>query len=156
MSDILVLVLRLAMAIALYAFLGWALLLLWKDLQERGIALVTRRALPLELLVHQPNSSTTRRAFYQRELLIGRDPTCDISLQDETVSARHARISYHHGQWWLEDLGSTNGTQLNRLRLDTPTVLTSGDEIECGRVALVVSIGIPTDTSPTVRLSNSS
>ncbi len=156
MSAILVLILRLALAISLYAFLGWALLLLWKDLQQRGIALITRRAPPLEITIHHPNGGTTRRTFYQRELLIGRDPACDLPLPDETVSARHARISYHHGQWWLDDLGSTNGTRLNRLPLETSTVLTSGDEIECGRIALIVSIGVPTDLSPTVRLSHSS
>lgn len=72
------------------------------------------------------------RYFSQAEISIGRDPGCDIPIFDETISARHAQLTYHHNQWWLEDLTSTNGTRLNAARITTPTVITSGDEIQCG------------------------
>jgi pSer/pThr/pTyr-binding forkhead associated (FHA) protein len=77
---------------------------------------------------------------------------CDIPLPDETVSARHARLTYHHGQWWLEDLGSTNGTHLNDELLSVPTVLTSGDEIRCGNSRLVVDLAIEMLSPPTQRI----
>ena len=50
--------------------------------------------------------------------MIGRDTHCDLSVMDEALSAHHARITFHHGQWWLEDLNSTNGTFLNREKLN--------------------------------------
>ena len=73
--------------------------------------------------------------------LLGRDPVCDFQIKNETVSARHARLSYHHKQWWIEDLNSTNGTFLNEEPLYTATVIVSGDEIRCGQVDILVSIG---------------
>jgi pSer/pThr/pTyr-binding forkhead associated (FHA) protein len=61
-------------------------------------------------------------------------------------------MNYHHGQWWAEDLGSTNGTLLNQAPLATPTVITTGDQIECGNTAIIISIGAAAETSPTMRL----
>ena len=152
MSGILVLALRLILAACLYAFLGWALFTLWRDLQTQGLSLALRKAPALSLTLHRPGGETTRRAFQQSDISIGRDPTCDIPLNDDAVSARHIHLSHHHGQWWAEDLGSTNGTRLNQAPLATPTVLTTGDQIECGHTALIVSIGAAADASPTTRL----
>ncbi len=152
MSGALVLALRLALAACLYAFLGWALYSLWRDLQTQGVRLAGRKAPPLELTILSESREIARRAFQQNEILIGRDPACDVSLSDDAVSARHVHLSHHHGQWWANDLGSTNGTRLNQSPLVTPTVLTSGDQIECGRTAIIVSIGAAPDPSPTIRL----
>ena len=152
MSGIIVLILRLALAVCLYAFLGWALFHLWKDLHTQGVYLSLRKAPALSLTTQSANGETNYRAFQQTDIAIGRDPTCDLPLNDDAVSARHVRLSHHHGQWWAEDLGSTNGTRLNQSPLDTPTVITSGDQIECGHTALIVSIGAATDPSPTTRL----
>lgn len=152
MSGVIVLALRLILAICLYAFLGWALFSLWRDLQTQGVHLAVRKAPPLNLTLQSPGAETSQRAFHQSDISIGRDPACDVSLTDDAVSARHLHLSFHHGQWWAEDLGSTNGTRLNQSPLSTPTVLTTGDQIECGYTAIIVSIGVATDTSPTIRL----
>lgn len=152
MSGVIVLALRLILAVCLYAFLGWALFTLWRDLQTQGLGLALRKAPPFSLTLQRAGGETTRRAFHQTDISIGRDPACDISLNDDAVSARHAQLSFHHGQWWVEDLGSTNGTRLNQSALATPTVLTTGDQIECGHTALIVSIGASVDPSPTIRL----
>jgi pSer/pThr/pTyr-binding forkhead associated (FHA) protein len=72
---------------------------------------------------------------------IGRDPSCEFLVADETVSARHALLSYHHAQWWLEDLGSRNGTRLNQVAVQAPTALARGDQIRCGDALLVVHLG---------------
>ncbi len=152
MSGTLVLILRLGIALALYAFLGWALFTIWRDVRDRGFILSERKVPILTLAVHYDNHDVTQRAFTQTDITLGRDPACDLSINDDAVSARHARLRYHHGQWWAEDLGSTNGTRLNQSRLSAPTVLISGDQVECGHTALIVSIGGRNETSPTVRL----
>ena len=152
MSGVIVLALRLALAACLYAFLGWALFSLWRDLQTRSASLAGRKAPSLSLTLQRKGRETIRRAFQQTEIMVGRDPACDVLLDDEAISARHVHLSYHHGQWWVEDLGSTNGTRLNQSPLDTPTVITTGDQIECGHTALIVSIGAAIEPSPTMRL----
>lgn len=152
MSGVLVLTLRLVLAVCLYAFLGWALLTLWQDLRAQGLGLSIQKAPLLELAIQRAGGGLTRRSIRQAEALVGRDPACEIALDDDAVSARHIRLSYHHGQWWAEDLGSTNGTRLNQLPLSTPTVLTAGDQIECGNTAIIISLGASAGISTTVRL----
>jgi len=140
MSGPVLLFLRLALGVSLYAFLGWALWTLWRDLRTQGQNLSTRKVPPIHLLVQTASGPSTLRSFAVPEITLGRDPACELTLPDETISVRHARLRYHHGQWWLEDLGSTNGTRLNRSRVVTPTVVTSGDRIECGESILSVSL----------------
>jgi pSer/pThr/pTyr-binding forkhead associated (FHA) protein len=60
-------------------------------------------------------------------------------------------LTYHHGQWWLEDLSSTNGTFLNHLPISMSTVITSGDEIVCGNVHLTISLSENVITESTQR-----
>jgi len=67
---------------------------------------------------------------------IGRDAGNDISLPDEAASARHATLELRDDEWWIEDLGSTNGTLVNGLRIDKRERVRFGDEIAIGRVAL--------------------
>lgn len=152
MSGILVLALRLALSAALYAFLLWALFVLWRGLNQQGAGLSARKAPALELAAQSEKGVTTRRVFRQAEITLGRDPACDLTLEDNAVSARHILLSYHHSQWWIEDLHSTNGSRLNQAPLSIPAVLATGDQIECGHTAIIVSIGAAIDPSPTARL----
>jgi len=141
MSGVIVLALRILLAGALYAFLGWAFWTIWQDLKRTGLKSATQKVRLLQLEVQINNSLVTHRSFSKPEVTLGRDPACDIPVNDEAVSARHARLSYHHGQWWIEDLASTNGTILNQEKLTTATVLTNGDEIKCGNARLAVNLG---------------
>ncbi|HEY6074339.1 MAG TPA: FHA domain-containing protein [Anaerolineales bacterium] len=152
MSGLIALALRLLLALALYAFLGWALWTLWRDIQREADRIVTRRAPGISLAVQKSGQLTAVKYFIQPEINLGRDPVCDIPIIDETVSARHARLVYHHSQWWLEDLNSTNGTRLNQVLVTTPTVLTSADEIDLGQIRITVSITTETPISSTKRL----
>lgn len=140
MSALIFLVLRFLLAAVLYLFLGWAFFVLWKGIRQQGRFLASRKVPLLTLGVQPPDSPMDRRCFSRAEIMIGRDSACDCVVDDETVSSRHARLSYHHNQWWLEDLNSTNGTVLNGVRLDTPTVVISGDEFVCGKTAFTISI----------------
>ena len=98
------------------------------------------------------NQPPILKHFAQPEITLGRDPGCDIPLMDDTVSTRHAQLTYHHGQWWLEDLASMNGTMLNETTVNMPTVITSGDEIICGSTSMVVTLAANILIEPTQRL----
>lgn len=69
-----------------------------------------------------------------RNMVIGRGATADLSLADPGVSRRHASLQRHEGGWVVEDLGSANGTLVNTRRVSGPTRLTSGDVIGVGAV----------------------
>ncbi len=74
-------------------------------------------------------------------IILGREPGCDFSLDDQTVSSQHARLAYRKQQWWLEDLASTNGTFLNGGAVTTPVVITHGDELRLGHIGVRIEIG---------------
>ncbi len=63
---------------------------------------------------------------------IGRSSKCDVVLDDQNVSREHADLRPRGGSWVLTDLGSTNGSSVNGRRIDAPTVIKRGDEIELG------------------------
>jgi pSer/pThr/pTyr-binding forkhead associated (FHA) protein len=67
---------------------------------------------------------------------IGRAPDSTIVLSDDYVSTRHARLVRRGSDWVLEDLGSTNGTYLDRQRLSAPTPVTVGVPIRIGKTVL--------------------
>ena len=137
--EIVLLVVRLLMAAALYAFLGWGLWLIWKSLQGQAQRM-DAPSLPALSLLRSDGLQEGSFHFTRAEVIIGRERGCDCRLADKTISARHARLSYHHGQWWAEDLGSKNGTFLNQERIAQAVVLTAGDELRCGQVVLQVAI----------------
>lgn len=67
---------------------------------------------------------------------IGRDAGNDIPLPDEAASARHAVLELRDGEWWIEDLGSTNGTLVNGVRIAKPERVRAGDQLGIGRVTM--------------------
>ena len=146
-----VLVLRIALAIALYAFLAWALITLWRDMRQQGTKLAEQKKPSLTITVLSEHSRQKQGRFSQSEIIIGRHAHCDLSIMDEALSAQHARISHHHGQWWLEDLNSTNGTLLNDSKLTTSAVVITGDQFKCGNTLFVLHIDIESEKSPTVK-----
>lgn len=140
MSGPIVLVLRILLALVLYGFLGLAIWTIWLDLKRTGIQVEQNKIQNLRLEIRIKKQTPFFRSFSQSEIFLGRDKTCDLLLKDESVSNRHAKISFHHGNWWVEDLKSTNGTKLNSDKLTTATVITNGDDIKCGNAHLVVNL----------------
>ena len=138
MSGLVLLALRFLAAVALYAFLGAALVLLWRTIQQEAQAVASRQVTPLDLLISSPDDDDKCLHFSEGNVVIGRDPECECILHHNTVSARHARLAFHHSQWWVDDLFSTNGTKLNDDPLQMPTVVVSGDKISCGQINLTV------------------
>ena len=80
--------------------------------------------------------------FYleQSEVTIGRDPACDIFLNDVTVSRQHARLSVSGSSVRVEDAGSLNGTYVNDLVVDSAE-LRSGDSLQIGRFRMIFLSG---------------
>jgi len=68
--------------------------------------------------------------------VLGRSRESDIRIADDNVSRRHAEVVQEDGAYWLNDLGSTNGTELNG-RTVTHALLTDGDRITIGSTAIV-------------------
>ncbi len=130
---------RLLLAATLYAFLGWAFWLIWQELRQQAQQL-TSPNLPALNLLRAGDARESALRFSRAEVIIGRERGCDCCLDDKTISARHARLAYHHGQWWVEDLGSKNGTFLNLERVSLPVVLAAGDELRCGQVLWQVTM----------------
>ena len=135
-----VLLLRLILAITLYAFLGWALWTLLQELKQQGDKLALQKTPMLTLHFKIGGGKEGTQHFSQPEVMIGRDTNCDLAVMDEALSAHHARLTHHHGQWWLEDLNSTNGTFLNREILTTPAVVITGDQFKCGNTVFDIRV----------------
>lgn len=76
-----------------------------------------------------------------RKVKIGRDPSNQVVIPDDTFTSRHhAWISYEESDFWLEDLGSTNGTLLNGHPVVKRQVLSAGDKIRVGHTELTFEI----------------
>lgn len=147
-----VLILRLILAIALYAFLGWALWTLSQELKQQGDKLAAQKKPAITLHIKIDPGQESLRRFSQPEIMIGRDPNCDLAMMDEALSAHHARLAHHHGQWWLEDLNSTNGTFLNREKLTTPAVVITGDKFKCGNTVFAIQVEENNGFSPNTKV----
>jgi pSer/pThr/pTyr-binding forkhead associated (FHA) protein len=146
-----VLALRFALAIALYTFLGWALFTLLQELKQQGNKLSTQKKPGITIFFNIESKRENQRHFTGPEIMIGRDTHCDLSVLDEALSSHHARITFHHGQWWLEDLNSRNGTFLNRQKLNTAAVIITGDQFKCGNTIFDIRVdaddALPTNST---------
>jgi hypothetical protein len=142
--EIIILAVRVAIALSLYAFLGALFILIWQDVRtasERSpesrrssgrLIVVACEDVPLEVGHVFPLRPVTT---------LGRGPTNTIVLPDEFASAEHAQIILRKGQWWLMDQQSRNGTTVNEVPVTGAVVLSSGDVIGIGRIKLRLEIG---------------
>ncbi len=97
------------------------------------------------LLVVKRGPSAGSRFMLDRELTTaGRHPDSDIFLDDVTVSRRHAEFRRAtDGHFSVSDVGSLNGTYLQRDRIDAPVQLSSGDEVQVGKFRLTFFAASP-------------
>jgi len=73
-------------------------------------------------------------------LTIGRDAKCLLRFNDIQVSRKHARIEFNRGAWLITDLGSANGTFVNRVQVQQK-ILSPGDLIQIGELELIFQLG---------------
>jgi len=89
-----------------------------------------------------------RFALSGDSLLIGRQEDADIFLESLAVSRQHARIHYQGGEYFIEDVGSSNGTFINGRRISGPTPLTEGDALQIGPYILNLCADPPAPPNP--------
>lgn len=92
------------------------------------------------LIVQRGPTAGARFLLDTERTLAGRHPTADIFLDDVTVSRRHAEFIAHEGGYVVRDVGSLNGTYVNRQRIDEAR-LEQGDEVQIGKFRLVYYTG---------------
>ncbi|MDT0318147.1 MULTISPECIES: FHA domain-containing protein [unclassified Streptomyces] len=96
-----------------------------------------RRGAPTKLVVTEGSLAGTTVALQGQTITLGRAHDSTIVLDDDYASGRHARIyPDRDGQWIVEDLGSTNGTYLDRGRLTTPVPIPLGAPIRIGKTVI--------------------
>lgn len=156
MSEQLLTILKLCLLALLYLFFFRVIRAVWAELRtaDAGPAAAApvgrqpqpapatppkrrNRGVPTELVAVEP--AERRGATYPigSELTVGRAGGCAISLPDDTyVSNLHARVFASGGRVLVEDLGSTNGTYLNRAKLTSTVPLDKGDRLQVGSTVL--------------------
>ncbi len=97
------------------------------------------------IMVRKGPEAGTRFTIDKDSVTCGRHPSSDIFLDDVTVSRKHAEIKRTDGDFFLQDLGSLNGSFVNRRRIDSGP-LSNGDEIQIGKFRLVFFTGSPPST----------
>ena len=95
-----------------------------------------RRGVPTQVVILEGGNKGESISLDNAPLLIGRGNDAAIRLDDDYVSTRHARIASSGEQWYVEDLGSTNGTYLDRAKVTGPTPVPLGVPIRIGRTSL--------------------
>ena len=160
MSELAVTLLRLGYLVLLWVFVLSAIGVLRRDLYgtkitSRGAQAPIRRAraasgssaaqpaapahprgrdqTPTRLVVTEGPLRGTSLPLTTSAILIGRAPSCTLVLDDDYSSSRHARVFPHDGQWFVEDLGSTNGTFLGTSRVVQPTLVPPGAHVRIGQ-----------------------
>lgn len=104
--------------------------------RRKGKRLTKAVAAQPALVVVAPPDQVGRRYDLGEELTMGRAAGCQITLDDTYVSQLHARVFRRDGQVYVEDLGSTNGTYLNRKKVSGPLVVKAGDQVQVGSTVL--------------------
>jgi pSer/pThr/pTyr-binding forkhead associated (FHA) protein len=150
MSELTLTLVRLAFLGLLWAFVVLAIVTLRRDLRQpadarpggrRAVkpprtpkpAQRASRAKGNRIVVTEGALAGTEIALGTEQITVGRAPDSTIVVDDDYASSRHARIYPSDGTWIVEDLGSTNGTWLDRTRITTPTVLPVGVPLRIGR-----------------------
>jgi len=96
----------------------------------------TGRGAPQRLLVTAGGLAGTSIGLADQQITIGRANDATLVLHDDYASTRHARLFPQDGQWIVEDLGSTNGTYLDRQKVTQPTPVPPGVPIRIGKTVL--------------------
>lgn len=142
--DVLLFILRVGFLILLYVFLLAVVRVAWGSLRktaEGRDAVASPSSLVRLRVVSGGRNGLANQAFdLWSSATLGRAPDNTIVLPDPSVSAHHAAVRQEHGQWWVEDLRSTNGTAVNDTWLQGASPLYPGDVVRLGEVLLRLEV----------------
>lgn len=149
MPDIVLDILKYVFLAVLYIFVARAVRAVMVELRPATVTTGTRsqqappkssarraKRAPKHAVIVEGNSTSGKTFALDKELTIGRADKCHVVLDDTYVSQVHARIFARGDSYYLEDLGSTNGTYLNRKRVSGATELQRGDRVKIGKTVL--------------------
>jgi pSer/pThr/pTyr-binding forkhead associated (FHA) protein len=153
MPDALLNVLKLLLLALLYLFFFRVLRAVWTEISARPLAAAPAApvaaarpragtaATPAQLRLKVVEGDTKGKTYdLGDELTVGRAAGCQVALADDTVvSQLHARLFRKEGRYFVEDLGSTNGTFLNRKQVSAPVALRRGDRLQVGKTVFEVA-----------------
>ena len=103
-----------------------------KPVPTKATRASTKR-MPATLTVAEGSLAGTTLSLLDSGVLLGRNPECTLVLDDDFASGRHARIFRRDGGWFVEDLGSTNGTYLGSRKLTAPMPIEVGSTLRIGK-----------------------
>ena len=98
-----------------------------------------RKGVPGSVTIADGPQAGVGATLTSEPVVIGRGSDCQIRLDDDYSSTRHARVFQSEGEWWVEDLGSTNGTYLDGQRVTRPVPAEIGGSIRIGRTTLNIA-----------------
>ncbi|MCE7945948.1 MAG: FHA domain-containing protein [Chloroflexi bacterium CFX4] len=142
-QDVILFALRMFASLLLLTFFGAVMVMLWRDFRTASAEVDTRTRKRGRLIVIgvEDGGTPSGKSYPLLPLTsLGRAPTNTVILEDSFASGEHALITLRDGQWWLEDRGSSNGTLLNGYLVEEPVVLSTGDVIAVGRIALKLEL----------------
>lgn len=154
MDEQLLTILKLCLLALLYLFFFRVLRAVWAEIRGPKLAVASprqaaapaatakavkkaeRKALPVQLAIVEPAALKGRTYPLAEELTVGRAAGCQVTIDDTYASQIHARVFSRDGQLFVEDLGSTNGTFLNRQKVHGPQAFRRGDRLQVGNTVL--------------------
>ncbi|HEX3394143.1 MAG TPA: FHA domain-containing protein [Acidimicrobiales bacterium] len=154
MPDSLLTILKFCFLAVLYLFFVRVLRAVWAEMREPAAAVsvpaaqssaAARPAAARQTWANKGGSrlrviepAQTRGQTYDLgdELTLGRAAGCQVTIDDTFVSQLHARLFRRDAQYFVEDLGSTNGTYLNRNKVAAPVAIRKGDRLQVGKTVL--------------------
>lgn len=146
MPDLVLVLLKFVFLAVLYIFIGRAVRVMILELRPPAAAApaaqraapASRKAkkAPKKLAVIEGENLKGKSFDIGSELVIGRADRCHIVLDDTYVSQVHARVFQKGDAYMVEDLGSTNGTYLNRRKVTSASPVQKGDRIKIGKTVM--------------------
>lgn len=148
MPEPLLTVLKFCLLAVLYLFFFRVLRAVWAEVTGPAVAApAPTRSRPAKvtrarstgggkLRVVEPPETRGQVYDLGEELTLGRAAGCQVTLDDTYVSQLHARLFRRDGQLFVEDLGSTNGTYVNRKKVTAPIIMRRGDQLQVGKTVM--------------------